>query len=232
MKAKSAEILLRLTTEVDLFTTEDLVNRPASDGVTAYRGDILIADGVDEDTITQGILIEHLPAGEIIAFLVDLQQLMQVPKSRGEAIDDVLADYGLDDELSRLITDRVSNCHLNAGRKAPSASKILYIQHIYLNEDYRGRDIGLFALSACIERVGDKDTMVLLPLSPLQFSDVAHEVESCLLYTSHRDAAIGILKKHFEKLLFQPLPTSKSKLDIENTVILYRPVDPLTSDAL
>lgn len=232
MKNKSAEILLRLTTEVDLFTTEDLLDRPALDGVTAYRGEILIADDVDEYSITQGICIEHVPAGEIIAYLVDIQQLLSAPKSRGESVDDVLADYGLGDELATLIAERVSDNQFNVGKKVSKAERILYIQHLYLNQDYRNRDIGLFALSACIERIGDQDTMVLLPLRPLQFSEIPDEVESCLLYTSHRDAAIETLTKHFGKLAFKPLPTSKSNFDKESIVVLYRPAVLSTEDSL
>jgi hypothetical protein len=223
MKTKSAEILLRLTTEVDLFTTEDLLERPASYGVTAYRGEILVADGVDEYTITQGNEIEHAPAGEIIAFLVEVPLLMTAPISRGEAVEDVLADYGLADDLAKLITEHVSENHFDVGKKIPAANKILFISRIYLNQDYRDRDIGLFALSACLERIGDKDTMVLLPLKPLQFSQIPDEAESCLLYTSHREAAIERLTKHFGKLVFKPLPTPKSNFDIESTVVLYRP---------
>lgn len=223
MKIKPAEILLRLTTEVDLFTTEDLLDRPVSDGVTAYRGEILVADGVDEYSITQGIEIEHAPAGEIIAFLVELPLLMAAPISRGEVVEDVLADYGLDVDLAKLITERVSDNHFDVGRKIPAADKILFIPRIYLNQDYRDRNIGLFGLTAFLERIGDKDTLVLLPLRPFQFSQISDEVESCLLYTNHLEAAIDKLTKHFEKLLFKPLPTLKSNFDKERTVVLYRP---------
>ena len=224
MKHKTSEILLRLTTEIDAFTSDDLHKIAEDEVVAAYHGDIFLAEGVDASAIIEGERYEYTYIGSLTACLIEYNKLGNLPKTQGESAEEVLADYGVDKQTAKLMAKTSGrNPFRQSDHPASTTEKLLYVQSIHLLADYRHKDLGKLSLEACIQRLGDKHTTVILPILPHQFDKEPDLAESWMFFTNDAQSAIKTLSKHFESLAFKSMKMPAVAEGEMPVHVLFRP---------